>query len=191
MSHGAKATSVKVDGDPDGWTPTASYHGELDPRGTTRMVISVPVADVARIHAVLINSLKPPLSFLYRQKIDRRDPKPQAAPPRDFVGLQLSVEQVLEALANNPLVAYHDARAELWIRGALNEQVVLDCDGMLFAYPDDPSFRDALEAASVPEVSEQTMADRDYVKHWFLAEADAHEDGLIAALSMAEVPHRH
>ena len=67
---------------------------------------------------------------------------------------------------------------------------VMDQDGVLYCYPDDPSFRDVLEAAGVHERSVQTLADRDYVKHWFHAECDEHEAGLMQDLGLQEVPHR-
>jgi len=185
-----KAISVTIEGEPDGWSPEACYHGELDPRGPTRLVASVPADQLPRVHEALIRCLQPPLSVLYRQKVDRRNPKPNGAPPRDFVALQLSDDHVLSAITKHSMIVYGDARAELWVRDNLNAQVVLDQDGMLFAYPDDPSFRDALDGAGVPEATHQTMAERDYVKHWFHAEADAHEDGLMENLGLQEVPHR-
>ena len=67
--------------------------------------------------------------------------------------------------------------------------MVLDTDGTLYAYPDDPTFRDALEAAGLAEVEEvTTLEHRDYVRHWFRAEADVEEEGLMHALGLAEVP---
>ena len=186
----AKAQSVTVEGEPDGWTPEPAYHGELDPRGPTRLVASVPPSHLPEVHQALLRCLQPPLSVLYRQKVNRRDPKPNGAPPRDYVALQLSDEHVLKAVAEHAALVYEDARAELWVRDNLNAQVVLDTEGLLFAYPDDPSFRDALDNAGVPEAASQTLAERDYVKHWYHAEADVHEDGLMANLGLQEVPHR-
>ena len=190
MSLTAMAQSVTKDSEPDGWSPEPGYFGELDPRGPTRLVASVPIDQLAGIHQTLVKSLKAPLSILYRQKVDRQNPRPQAAPPRDFVAVDLDSERVLAALDRNAPIVYSDARAEIWIRGGLNEQLVLDTDGIVFCYPDDPSFRDALDAAGVPERSIQTMADRDYVKHWYHAESDAFEAALFRDLGLQEVPHR-
>lgn len=190
MSHGPKAESVTMEGAPDGWTPEAGYHGELDRRGPTRLVISVPHERLQAVHTALVHACKPPLSLLYRQKVDRADPKPQGAPPRDFVAVELKAERLLSALAAHAPLVYSDARAEIWIKGALGEQLVMDQDGVLYCYPDDPGFRDVLEANGVPEASVQSLADRDYVKHWFHAECDSHETGLLQDLGLQEVPHR-
>ena len=190
MSLGPKAESVTAEGEPDGWTPETGYHGELDRRGPTRLVASLAWEALPRVHRALVSALKPPLSVLYRQKVDRKDPRPQTAPPRDFVAVDLPRERVLDALEDHGPLFWSDARAELWVRGSLGEQLVLDQDGVVYCYPDDPSFRDVLEGAGVAETSVRSMADRDYVKHWFRAECDVHETGLIADLGLQEVPHR-
>jgi hypothetical protein len=83
-----------------------------------------------------------------------------------------------------PLV-YSDARCEIWIRGRMGEQVVLDHDGVLFCYPDDPAFRAALDQAGVPAVDVEMMHERDYVKHWFRAEADPLEEELARLLGLS------
>ncbi len=189
MSAG-KAQSVTAAGEPDGWEPGPGYFGEMDPRGPTRIVVSAPAHRLPEVHAALVRALQPPLSVLYRQKVDRRIPRPQAAPPRDFVGVELPPRAVLDALAAHARLVYEDARAEVWIRGALHEQIVLDTDGIVYCYPDDPAFRDALDRCGLAESQVQTMADRDYVKHWFHADADPHEDGFLADLGLQEVPHR-
>ncbi len=185
-----KAVSVTQTGDADGWTPAPGFYPEITPRGDTRLTASVPVERLAEVHAALVRAVAEPLSFLYRQKIDRASPRPQGAPPRDFVALGLPAERALAALAEAGPLVYGDARCEVWIRGALGEQVVLDEDGLLYTYPDDPSFRDALTALGIPEEDVDTISDRDYVKHWFHATNDALEAGLIASLGLAEVPHR-
>ena len=45
----------------------------------------------------------------------------------------------------------------------------------MFVYPDDPLFRDVLEAFQIPKEKAETMADRDYVRVNFLVEGDAME----------------
>jgi hypothetical protein len=163
---------------------------QMTPDGQTRIAVSVPHEQLPAVHAALAHALAPPVSVLYRQKIDRRAPRPQGSPPRDFVAVNLALDPVLAALRDAAVLVYADARCELWMRGGLGEQLVLDEDGLLFAYPDDPAFRDALAEAGVPAVDVDTVADRDFVRHEFRSEADALEDGLIAALRMTEVPHR-
>jgi len=185
-----KAESVTPDGDDDGFTIALAYHGEMTPNGDTRLVASAPPRDLQRLHTCLVAALAPPLNFLYRQKVDRADPKPQGSPPRDFVALDLPAERVEAALSDASSLVYHDARCEIWIRGALGEQVILDTDGMIFCYPDDPSFRDALDAAGLPDENFDGMDKRDYVKQWFHAENDDIEQSLIAFLRLQEVPHR-
>ena len=190
MDLQGKAVSVTPDGVEDGYSPPLAYHGEMTPKGDTRIVTTAPPPEILRVHRALVGALAPPLNFLYRQKVNRRDPKPQGGPPRDFVALNVSSEGVLAALDEATSLLHHDARCEIWIRGNLGEQVILDEDGMMFCYPDDPSFRDALDAAEVPDANFEGMDKRDYVKHWFHADNDAVEDGLMTSLKLQEVPYR-
>lgn len=190
MELRGKAVSVTPDGEEDGFEPALAYHGEMTPKGDTRLVASAPPGEIRRVHEALVKALKPPLNVLYRQKVNRRDPQPQGSPPRDFVALDLPSERVAEALNDAASLIYHDARCEVWIRGSLGEQVILDTDGMVFCYPDDPCFRDALDAAGIPDASFDGMDKRDYVKHWFHQENDSREDALLANLKLQEVPHR-
>jgi hypothetical protein len=185
--HPPKATSVTAEGRADGYTPPLAYYRQVFPGGSTRVVVSAPAGDLARVHRALVSALAAPLGILWRQKIDRRNPRPEGAPPRDHVALELSVEEVLSALATCELLLYHDARGELWIRDRFDAQIVLDDDGLIFAYPDDPTVRDALDALGVEEREVKTIADRDYVKHWYRAQADAQEDELVLILGMQRV----
>lgn len=185
---GPKASSVRMDGAPDGFEIPTAWRAERDPRGQTRLVASAPPDGLRRALPALIGALRPPLQVLYRQIVDRRDPKPQGGPSRDFVGLGLDAAEVLGAVAACDTLVYHDARGELWVRDADGAQVVLDCDGLLFTYPDDLGFRDALTAAGIAEAAAQTVAERDYVRHAFVAAADLDEDALIARLHLTEVP---
>lgn len=187
---GPRAESVTKEGEDDGFVVLPGWMSEATPDGDTRIVASVPLADLPRVHAALVRVLTEPLGVLYRRKINRRNPGPEGAPPQDFVALQLPRPRVLDALTASAVLVYSDARAEVWVRGAMGEQVVLDEDGLLYCYPDDPSFRDVLAAEGVPAHDVSTMNDRDYVKHWFRAEADAAEDALIATLRLTEVRPR-
>jgi hypothetical protein len=187
---GPRAESVTADGADDGFVVLPGWMAEGTPSGETRLLVSVPLADLPRVHAALVGVLSEPLGFLYRRKIDRRNPGPRDAPPTDFVALALARDRVLEALSAAALLVYCDARGEVWIRGRLGEQVVLDEDGLLYCYPDDPSFRDALAAVGVPAEDVPTLARRDYVKHWFRAEADPAEDALVDSLRLTPVRAR-
>ncbi len=189
MTTRAKASSCHRTGELDGWEVCLGFAAEMDTSGSTRLCVTAPEDDLPRVHLALLRCLRPPLHVLYRQRIDRRDPKPNGHPGRDFVALELPADRVLEAVERASTLLHRDARCELWVRGAYQEQVVLDQDGTLYCYPDDPVFRDALEEAGVSEVdSLTTLEGRDYVRHWFRAEADPEEDVFLAALGMTEVP---
>lgn len=190
MANTPKAESVDAEGVSDGWRPEPGYLQDMGPGGRTQLVVSVPEGKLLEVHTALAKALAPPLGVLYRQVVDRRDPKPQGAPPRDFVALDLPVDMVTSALARFTNLIHHDARCELWLRGALGDQVILDPDGLLFCQPDDPAFRDVLDGLGLKDGVEETLADRDYVKHWFHGEYDVQEDGLIATLQLTEVAHR-
>jgi hypothetical protein len=190
ISRAAKSVSVNEQGDPDGWEPTAGFLRDVSPTGQTQLVVSVPASFLAVVHRELVRSLTPPLGLLYRQVVDRRSPRPQGAPPRDFVALELPPEQVLAACERFGDLLYHDARCELWVRGALGEQVVLDADGVMFCAPDDPVFEDVLRANGLSDDLGQTILDRDYARHSFHGDNDALEDELIRALRLVEVAPR-
>ena len=192
MTHsiGPKTTSVNAEGEPDGFTPPLAYYGEVEPSGMTRLVISSPHEATHALHAKLIQALKPPLGFLYRQMVHRQDPAPEGSPPLDYVALELSLDRVLEALEHAKDLVYHDARCEVWIRGGLQEQLVLDEDGVLYMYPDDPAFRDVLEAEGIPDTRVRTLADVDYPKRWFHGQNDPLETALMEQLGLVEVAHR-
>lgn len=195
MVDAAKATSVRATGEPDGWVIPAGFEKVVDPHGETGLVVSVPTDRLAAVHGDLVRAVGSPLGVLYRQHVDRRTPRPEGAPPQDHVGLDLPTEQVLSAWSTHAELVYHDARAEHWVRGPQGDQVVLDRDGLLFCYPDDPRFRAVLARHGLPEVGDAEAPDvtmdclltRDYVKHWFHASADPHEMALLSELGLVEV----
>lgn len=187
---GPRAESVTAEGEPDGWVQPAGWYAEITPHGDTRLTVAGPHDRMPAIHAALVKALASPVSVLYRQRVNRQDPKPQGAPPRDFVMRDVPLERVVEAVESAAALLHTDARAEFWLQGAMGERLVLDEDGIVYIYPDDPAFRDALGAAGVEESPIDLVTARDYVKHWFRAECDAQEDGLIARLGLVEVPHR-
>lgn len=186
----AKSVSVTEQGEPDGWEPTPGFLRDVSPAGETQLIVSLPASHLGQVHRELVGTLSRPLGLLYRQVVDRRSPRPQGAPPRDFVALQLEPEQVIDALTRFASLVYHDARCELWVRGAMGEQVVLDADGVLFCAPDDPVFEDVLRANGLSDDLGQTILDRDYARHSFHSELDPLEGELIAALRLVEVPAR-
>jgi len=183
----AKATSVLADGEPDGFEIPTAWFLQRGPQGATRLVVSGPPEVLRQAFPALIEAMSGTVQVLYRQIVNRQDPKPQGSPSRDFAGLDVPANDVLAAVDACANVVYHDARGELWVRDSAGAQVVLDCDGMLYAYPDDVAFRDALDGLSLPEREVQTVAQRDYVRHWFHAAADLDEDALITRLHLTEV----
>ena len=184
MSNPFKATSVTEAGEPDGFAPPLLYSPQVGPDGTTRLVVSAPGSDLPRIHRILVESLKAPLGVLWVQLVDRASGQRQEDDPRRWLTLEQLTEAVLSAMDRSPHLLYGDARGQLWIRGAMGEQLVLDELGMVYLYPDDPAFRVALESAGVEQSSAPTMADRDYVRVEFDAAADAEEQALLQDLSM-------
>ena len=183
----AKATSVTATGEPDGFAIQPGWEPQADPGGQNRLLVSVPTHRLAQVHAALFACLGAPLGVLYRQAVNRLLPAPQGAPPTDFVGLNLAKERVSQAISQASDLVFHDARCELWLRGALGDQLILDQDGLLYVYPDDPAFRRALDDQRLPQAHVETMLDRDYVKHWFHQDNDALEAQFIDALSLTRL----
>lgn len=182
-----KAESVDVNGQPDGWAIVPGFHVEIEPNGVTRMIVAVQPDWLQQVHTALIGAFTPPLGLLYRQRVDRRAPRPEGSPPRDFVALELAPETLVAALGECADLVYHDARNEIWVRGARGEQLILDSDGLMFLYPADPSFRDVLLGFGLPEGEFEAMVDRDYVRHWFHAACDVEERALIDGLGLVEI----
>lgn len=191
-THTPKSQSVTAQGEPDGWVPPAGFVRELDPSGATRVVISVDHTHLLDTHVALAEALAGPIGVLYRQVVDRAAvasgaSPPQGLPPKDFVALEVPIPRVVDALRRFTGLLHHDARCELWLRGALDEQLVLDADGLLYAYPDDPAFADVLMGLGFQADVQETIVDRDYAKHWFHVEHDADERAFHEALGLVEV----
>lgn len=179
-----KAISVTPDGEPDGWVPPRAWRVQVAPDGSTRLVVSVPAAELPEVHLRLLAVLGTPLSLRYLQLTDRR--RGQLPRPRSFVRMEAPAAHLLAGLQARGALVWGDGRHQLWIRGRLGEQVVLDELGVLYCYPDDPAFREALGGI---DAGEQLGLDgRDYVKVMFLAEADAEEAALLAELREIEGP---
>lgn len=183
-----KATSVHESGDEDGFCPEAGYFCQTFPGGVNRLVVSVSAKELKKVHTALVAGLKAPLGFLYRQHVNRQEPAPEGTPPQDWVSIQMPAEAVLAALGECDTLVYRDSRGEFWIRGAMDSTVVLDQDGLIFCYPDDVGFRETLEELGLSEGDIETIRDRNFVKHWFHAEADHDEQTLISALQLSSTP---
>lgn len=179
----AKASSVLQSGAPDGWSPATFFRGEVLTGGYTRIVVSVPPARLAEVHQALVGALEAPLKVLYQRLIDR--PRDLQLPkPESHVAVELSRDRVLEVLRRLSALIYQDGRHQLWLRGGMSEQLVLDDLGMIYVYPDDLAFRDVLEGLGVPEGSGPTMAERDYVRVNLMASCDQQEDQLFHDLHL-------
>jgi len=114
------------------------------------------------------------LRVLYVQLTDRLAGK-QLDPPRRFVALDVQPAVMDQALADHSPLIYHDGRHQLWIQGKGEDKVILEETGVMFVYPDDPSFRDVLAEHGIASEKTETMAERDYVRVNFLTECDAME----------------
>lgn len=179
-----KAVSVTKDGQPDAWVAPRNVRAQVAPDGTTRLVVSVPPEDLPAVHLSLVDALSAPVSLRYLRLTDRQTG--QLPKPRSFVVMDAAPARIRAALAARPALVWHDGRHQLWLRGNYGEQVVLDELGVLYCYPDDPSFRDAL--AGLPVSDAVGLDGRDYVKVGFLAEADAEEASLLTDLGLREMP---
>jgi hypothetical protein len=187
MLTNPKAESVTKEGEPDGFVVQPGFHGERELNGPTRLLVSVPTEFLAKVHHDLIRVCQPPLGVLYRQKVDRQNPRPETAPPRDFLALELAADDVIAAFEECSDLVYHDARCEIWVRGRRNEQVILDADGIIYCYPDDPAFREVAMGHGLPEGEVETLIERDYVKHWYHAQNDVEERALVDGLGLTEM----
>lgn len=179
----AKAQSVTVHGEPDGFVPAAFFKAEVLSGGFTRLTVSLPPDRLEAVHRALVAAMEPPYKLLYQALTDRQSGI-QLDKPLHLVAVELPRDRVLGVLDRYRGLVYHDGRHQLWVRGMLGEQVVLEEIGVIYVYPDDPSFRDALEAQGVPEGDGPTLAERDYIRVSFDAAHDAEEEGLIQDLNL-------
>lgn len=177
-----KAMSVTREGAPDGFSPPLAWSAQVLQGGFTRLVVSAPPERLAEVHLALLGVLEGPLRVLYRQLTDRAEG--QLSKPRDWIAMEIGQERLVAAMREAAALIWSDGRHQLWVKGVGPEQVVLEETGVLYAYPDDPAYREALEAAGVPEARLPTMAERDYVRVSFLPQADAQERALIRSLGL-------
>lgn len=177
-----KAVSVTKQGQPDGFVPPMAYKPQILDGGFTRLCVSTPPDRLRYVHRALVLSLQAPLKFLYVRMTDRL--QGQLPKPEHYVAVELSQERVIDALDKYAPLIYNDGRNQVWVRSALNEQIVLEEIGALYAYPDDPLFRDTVEKLGLMEAQHNSMDSRDFVKVNFLAEADEMERELMRELGL-------
>lgn len=185
-----KAESVQRDGTPDGFVPDVGFISQTEPGMPTRLLISVLPDDLARVHQALVGACAGPLSVRWVQKVDRANPRPENAPPREFLALGVDADLLMSLLFECAGLLYDDGRGELWVRGRRGEQVILDGDGLLYTYPDDVLFRGVCAALGLAEGPVKTLLDRDFVKQWYRAPYDAQEKALVQRLSLQEMTPR-
>ena len=176
-----KAESVDANGEPDGFVPEPSWSLQVIPGGYTRLSISLPSDRLQVVHRAMVAKLEPPLRVLYVQLTDRLAGE-QLDPPRRFVALDVQPDRLDQALDQFSPLIYNDGRHQLWVQGRGEDKIILEETGVIFVYPDDPSFRDVLAAHGLPEIASETMEDRDYVRVNFLAEGDAMEGQFRSAI---------
>lgn len=177
-----KAESVNREGEEDGFIPPMAYQAQVLDGGYTRIEISAPPSKLGFIHKRLIEKLEGPLKLRYLRLTDRK--RGQLPKPESYVAVELSKERVMQACDVCEQLFYHDGRHQLWVRGASEEQIVLDELGMIYIYPDDFLFRDCLESLGWIEATHESMASRDYVKVNFSIGADEEEQLLLQSLGM-------
>lgn len=185
METPAKARSVGIDGQPDGFVPEPFFRPEILGGGVTRLVVSLPADRLEPVHRALVSVLEPPLKVLYVQLTDRA--LGQLAKARNRVAVEIERERLLDVLDRVAELVYRDGRHQFWVRGAMGEQLVLEETGVVFVYPDDPTFRDVLEGEGLPErTGLPSLGERDYLRVEFLASCDREEDELISSLGLVD-----
>ncbi len=178
-----KAISVRQDGTPDGFVPPIAWRVDVSPDGVTRIAVSAG-PKVLQVFMALAGAMQEPLGVLWVRMVNRQKGK-QLGQPERFVGVEKPKERVLEVVGRCNALLGLDGRGQLWLRGGFREQLVLDELGVIYCYPDDPSFRDRLQELGLEERAHVNMEDRDYVKVNFSAAADAEEELLIRELGLA------
>ena len=177
-----KAQSVTAAGDLDAFSAPRAWRADVFPDGHTRLVVSVPQAELRETHRALVRARSGRLGIRYVQLTDRA--LGQLPAPVGRVAMELDSARVVAALEARPELIWGDGRHQIWLRGAMGETVIVDEMGLLHCAPDDPSFRDALAALDIPEGRPTMMDQRDYVKVTFLAEADEQETSLWEELKL-------
>jgi len=169
-----KAHSVNEDGTPDGYHPPSAYADRILPGGMTRLEVSSPADKLSFVHKALVESIQFPCKIRYLKMTDRQ--KGQLPKPESFVVVDVTKARMMQALDDYHDLFYEDARHQLWILGAQEEQIVLDELGMIFVYPDDFLFREVLAQMGWSTEDHEGMDTKDYVKVHFRSIADKQEE---------------
>ena len=182
-----KAQIVTQSGEADPRSLPRGWRVTTFPDGTTQVAVSVPPSELPGVHAALLGVLGKEIGLMQLRLTDRQ--LGQLAKPERRVAMNLPADRVLVAINARSALVYEDGRHQLWARGALGEQVVLDELGLVYCYPDDPGFRDVMSALVLPETTAPMACDEEhfpYVRVNFLAEADEQERSLWDELHMVK-----
>ena len=146
--HAPKAKSVSTTGDLDGFEAPRGWRAEEAPDGSTRILVHVPSGELRDRHIALLRTLQGPLAMRYVRLTDRATG--QLAKPESYVHAEVPTQDLIDTLCAREALVWYDGRHQTWVRGVMGEQVVLDELGVLYCYPDDPTFRDALADLPFP-----------------------------------------
>ncbi len=177
-----KARSVTVDGELNGFQPSPTYRPQVLQGGVTRLEISSPLDKLHIVHQALVGVIEFPCKARYLQMTDRE--KGQLPKPVSYASVDISRDKLFTALVDYHELFYQDARHQLWILGANNEQIVLDELGMIYVYPDDFLFTDILLKLGWSTQRHLAMSEQDYVQVYFLAIADKQEESFLQTFGL-------
>ena len=172
-----KALSVTMEGEPNGFKPSATYRSQVLHGGLTRLEISSPGDKLHIIHQALVDVIEFPCKIRYLRMTDRNTG--QLPKPISYAGVDISKERLFVALKDFHQLIYQDARHQFWILGANQEQIVMDELGMIYVYPDDFLFTDVLLKMGWTTLRHQAMSEEDYVQVYFTSAADKQEQALL------------
>ena len=162
-----KALSVREDGQLDDFVSPCIFTRRVLSGGYTRLEISSTPDKIGIVFKVLCDRITFPCKLRYVKKIDASGPR-QLDPPESYAAVEVSKSRLQSALESYGELFFHDGRCELWVHGDnADEQVVLDDLGVIYAYPDDFAFREALAEIGWPELpphKAEMMTNRDYVR---------------------------
>ena len=129
-----------------------AFQGQILEGGYTRLLVSAPPAGLKAAHLALVEAITFPCNFRYLRLTDRLHG--QLPKPESYAAVNISKERMLQALDAFSSLFYWDGRNQIWIQGRMEEKIVLDELGMIYVYPDDFSFRDALSGIGWVEANQ-------------------------------------
>ena len=125
-----KAIAVTKDGEPNGFQPSATYLSQVLHGGITRLEVSAPQDKLHIVHQALLDVIEFPCKIRYLRMTDRS--KGQLPKPISYAGVDIPKERLFNALAEYHELFYQDARHQIWILSANQEQIVMDELGMIY-----------------------------------------------------------